>query len=70
MAGAVGGTATVKASPGLTLWLASFIVAPPEDDRALFQQLLQPRAAEIGQGGGQEAVQPPAGMVVAGDRAR
>src|ERR1700709_60893 len=29
MAGAVGGTVTVKLSPGLTRWLASFTVAEP-----------------------------------------
>ena len=34
-------------------------------DRAPFQQLLEPGAGEIGQGGGQETVQPPAGMIVA-----
>ena len=33
-----------------------------------FQQLLEARAGKIGQGGRQETVQPPAGMVLAGKR--
>jgi hypothetical protein len=36
--------------------------------RACFQQLLETRAAEIGQGSGQETVQPPARMAFIGHR--
>ena len=39
-----------------------------QEHRAFRQQLLEPGTGEIGEGGGQETVQPPAGMTVTGKR--
>jgi hypothetical protein len=37
-----------------------------QKNRFTFQQLLESRAGKIGQGGSQETVQPPTGMIVTG----
>ena len=69
MAGAAGGTATVIGLARFDPVIGVSYRPRAQRNRAVLQQLLKPRAGKVGQGGGQEAVQPPAGMIVAGQSA-